>query len=51
VAVTDKKIVGVVLSDHVKNLDWKARKVEFIGKADASVLKEVIAKFTVILGD
>ena len=49
VAVTGKKISGVVLSDQVKSLDWKARKVKFIEKASASVLKEVISKISVII--
>lgn len=49
VAVIGKKISGVVLSDQVKSLDWKARKVKFIEKVNASVLKEVISKITVII--
>jgi mRNA interferase MazF len=38
-------ISGVVLSDQVKNLDWRARKAEFIGKVPTSTLEEVIQTF------
>jgi mRNA interferase MazF len=38
VVVKGKKIDGVVLSDHLKNLDWKAREIKFIEKASIQVL-------------
>jgi mRNA interferase MazF len=34
-------ISGVVLADHVKNLDWEARRAVFEAKAPAEVLTEV----------
>lgn len=34
-------VEGVVLSDHVKNLDWTRRRVEFIGKAASLVVAAV----------
>jgi mRNA interferase MazF len=40
---------GVVLSDHLKNLDWRERKVAFKGKAPGSVLKEVSDKIAALL--
>ncbi len=40
---------GVVLSDHLKNLDWRERKVTFKGKASQSVLKEVTEKISALL--
>ncbi len=47
-----KKISGVILSDHLKSLDWKARKVKFIEKAKTSVIDECIQKIaTLVLGD
>ena len=49
VIITGKKISGVILSDQVKSLDWKARQVKFIEKAATSVLKEVISKISVII--
>lgn len=44
-----KQIDGVILADHVKNFDWKARKAKFIEKASGETLEEAIAKFTLIL--
>jgi mRNA interferase MazF len=38
-------INGVVLSDQAKNLDWRARKAEFICKVPSSTLEEVILTF------
>jgi hypothetical protein len=35
-------IIGVVLADHVKNLDWEARRVVFEAKAPAEVLTRVV---------
>lgn len=42
-------IRGVVLSDHVKNLDWKARRAEFAGKVPADTISEVSAKLSVLI--
>ena len=41
---------GVVLADQIRNLDWKARKAKFQGKASAEVLAQVRAKLDAILG-
>jgi mRNA interferase MazF len=35
-------IKGVILADHVKSLDWKARKAEFITKAPQSVTHDTL---------
>jgi mRNA interferase MazF len=43
------KVSGVVLSDHIKNLDWRARKADFADKASPSVLDEVLAKLNALL--
>jgi len=40
---------GVILSDQVKSLDWKAREVEFIGKLPKDKMNEVIEKLSVLL--
>jgi mRNA interferase MazF len=42
-------ISGVVLVDHLRSLDWQARKAEYAGKAPGPVLEEVIAKFRPLL--
>ena len=41
---------GAVLSDQVKNLDWRARKATPKGKASAEELDEVRAKISSLLG-
>ncbi len=43
-------ISGAILADHVKNLNWKARKAEFIAPLPPYLLKEVIDKLMVLLG-
>jgi mRNA interferase MazF len=43
-------INGVVLADHVKNLDWQARQVVFEAKAPAAVLIEVRERLRALLG-
>ncbi len=40
---------GVILADHVKSLDWRARNVQFVEKAYADTLSEVLAKVKVLL--
>ena len=44
------KVSGVVLADHVKNLDWNARRVEFAETAPADVLDDVRARLRVLPG-
>ncbi len=44
------KISGVVLADHVKSLDWDARKVVFEAKAPADVVTDVRERLRVLLG-
>lgn len=42
---------GVVLSDQVKSLDWRARSAEFIERSSGEVVKEVLAKLgTLVTG-
>jgi len=35
---------GVVLADHLRSADWKARRAEIAGRAPAEVVDEVLAK-------
>jgi mRNA interferase MazF len=44
------KISGVVLADHVKNLDWHARKVVFEAKAPDETVTDVRERLRVLLG-
>jgi mRNA interferase MazF len=43
------KVTGAVLSDHVKNLDWKARKVKKIAVAPTSVVEQVVEKISALV--
>lgn len=40
---------GVILADHIKNLDWRARNVEFCEKLPQSILQEVLAKLGLLV--
>jgi mRNA interferase MazF len=44
------KVDGAVLVDHLKSLDWAARKADFHSKADSALLAEVRAYLGVLLG-
>jgi mRNA interferase MazF len=43
-------ISGVVLADHVKCLDWRARQAEFAGEVPESVVAEVVRRLGLLLG-
>lgn len=42
-------VTGVILSDQVKSLDWRARKAEFICSLPEAVVEEVLQKLTTLL--
>ena len=44
------KVDGAVLVDHVKSLDWVARKAKFHSKADGELLRKVRGHLGVLLG-
>ena len=50
VVVPSTNKTSVVLSDHMKNLDWKARNAVFKEKIPAKVLAEVCAKIIALIG-
>ena len=50
VVVPSTNKTSVVLSDHMKNLDWKARNAVFKEKIPAKVLAEVRAKIIALIG-
>ena len=41
---------GVVLSDHLKSLDWQVRRATRSGRAGEAVVAEVLGKLKTILG-
>ncbi len=44
------KAEGVVLSDQVKSLDWRARKAKKFDRVSESVLREVVGRVKALLG-
>jgi len=49
VAINDFKVTGVILSDHVRSLDWSRRNIRFIQKASRDVFNEVEEKLSTLL--
>jgi mRNA interferase MazF len=41
---------GVILADHVKSIDWKARRAERLGRCPREVIDEVQARLAPLLG-
>jgi mRNA interferase MazF len=41
---------GVILADHVKSVDWKARRAEKLGRCPMDVLQEVLARLAPLVG-
>jgi mRNA interferase MazF len=46
---TGLPIEGVVLADHVKNLDWEARRAQYRGSVPPATLREVVARLTPLI--
>ena len=49
VKILGKKISGAVLSDHLKNLDWKVRKAKLIEKASKDVVEQCSLKISALI--
>ena len=50
VQINERRISGVVLSDHIKSLDWKVRDIRYIEKASKSVLELVAENIQLLIG-
>jgi mRNA interferase MazF len=50
VLVQADEIEGVILADHLKSLDWSARRARFIASAPPGVLVEVLERIRPLLG-
>ena len=44
------KVTGAILSDAVKNVDWRARNARFVATAPRSVLQSVQQRLALLLG-
>lgn len=42
-------VQGVILSDHARSVDWRARRAEFVSEVGDTVLEEVGGKLAVLL--
>jgi mRNA interferase MazF len=40
---------GVILTDRIKNLDWRARRIEIVGQAPKEVVNECLDKIHTFL--
>ena len=49
VSVSVKSIKGVILSDQVKSLDWKARQAKWVARVSEDILAEVMAKLHALI--
>lgn len=43
-------IAGAVLSDHVKSLDWRARKAHLICRLPGEVVRRILQRVVLLLG-
>lgn len=44
------KTTGAILSDQIKNVDWKARNAQYFDKVTPTTLREVLEKLDALLG-
>lgn len=44
-------IQGVVLSDQVRSLDWKARRAKHKARAQQAIVEQVVARVRALLGE
>jgi mRNA interferase MazF len=42
-------VIGVILADHIKSVDWRARRAEYIGRLPAPTVEDTIEKATTLL--
>lgn len=49
VSTAGLNVDGVVLTDHVKSLDWQTRRARFIERAPIAIVEDVVAKFDALL--
>jgi mRNA interferase MazF len=45
----DSKVQGVVLADHLKSLDWRARHAKWIERLPTKLITEILAKARTLL--
>ena len=43
-------IHGVILADHLRSIDWKARRAQRLGRVPDALVQEVLARLAPLLG-
>ena len=43
------KVIGVVLADQIRSLDWRARDAQFAGRAPDRVVEDALAKLRTLV--
>jgi mRNA interferase MazF len=43
-------VTGVILADHVRSVDWKARQAKELGRCPAEVANDVLARLAPLFG-
>jgi mRNA interferase MazF len=43
-------VTGVILADHLRSVDWRARRAEKLGRCPIEVTNEVLARLAPLLG-
>lgn len=49
VEIINRKIVGAILSDQIKSLDWKIRNIEFIDKVSEKEIESVVERVDLLI--
>jgi mRNA interferase MazF len=49
VAINNKHIVGAILCDQLRNMDWKERNISFIEKCEDLIFFEVVEKIRLLI--
>lgn len=47
---TGSGATGVILADHLRSVDWRARRAELLGRCAGEVMQEVRARLAPLLG-
>ena len=45
----EARVTGVILTDHLKSVDWRARKAERIGRLPEETLKQALEKAVLLI--
>ena len=49
IEINGKNVKGVILADHIKNLDWVARKAKFVEKVSPKLYRKVLQKIVALI--